>query len=96
MDGKLIFLLLLMLSGIAYFFWGVWKILIPLILFIINSLYFIFVKSTFFKKLFFLQRKIPIRWRKYNIRINKSIANKKKIISLKLRFIIFNITSIDI
>ena len=43
MDGKLIFLLLLMLSGIAYFFWGVWKILIPLILFIINSLYFIFV-----------------------------------------------------
>ena len=43
MDGKLIVLLLLMLSGIAYFFWGVWKILIPLILFIINSLYFIFV-----------------------------------------------------
>jgi len=40
----------------------------------------IFVKSTFFKKLFFLQRKIPTRWRKYNIRINKSIANKKKII----------------
>ena len=43
MDGKLIVLLLLMLSGIAYFFWGEWKILIPLILFIINSLYFIFV-----------------------------------------------------
>ena len=43
MDGKLIVLLLLMLSGIAYFFWGVWKILIPLILFIINALYFIFV-----------------------------------------------------
>ena len=43
MDGKLIVLLLLMLSGIAYFFWGVWKILIPLILFIINTLYFIFV-----------------------------------------------------
>jgi len=43
MDGKLIVLLLLMLVGIAYFFWGVWKILIPLILFIINSLYFIFV-----------------------------------------------------
>ena len=43
MDGKLIVLLLLMLSGIAYFFWGVWKILIPLILFIINSPYFIFV-----------------------------------------------------
>ncbi len=42
MDGKLIVLLLLMLSGIAYFFWSVWKILIPLILFIINSLYFIF------------------------------------------------------
>ena len=43
MDGKLIVLLLLMLGGIAYFFWGVWKIIIPLILFIINALYFIFV-----------------------------------------------------
>ena len=43
MDGKLIVLLLLILAGITYFFWGVWKILIPLILFIINSLYFIFV-----------------------------------------------------
>ena len=42
MDGKLIVLLLLMLAGIAYFFLGVWKILIPLILFIINALYFIF------------------------------------------------------
>ena len=42
MDGKLIVLLLLMLAGIAYFFWGVWKILTPLILFIINALYFIF------------------------------------------------------
>ena len=42
-DGKLIVLLLLILAGIAYFFWGVWKILIPLILFIINALYFIFV-----------------------------------------------------
>ena len=43
MDGKLIVLLLLILAGITYFFWGVWKILIPLILFIINALYFIFV-----------------------------------------------------
>ena len=43
MDGKLILLLLLMLAGIAYFFSGVWKILIPLILFIINFLYFIFL-----------------------------------------------------
>ena len=43
MDGKLIVLLLLMLAGITYFFWGVWKILIPLIFFIINALYFIFV-----------------------------------------------------
>ena len=43
MDGKLIVLLLLILAGISYFFWGVWKILIPLILFIINALYFIFV-----------------------------------------------------
>ena len=43
MDGKLIVLLLLMLAGIGYFFWGVWKIIIPLILFIINALYFIFV-----------------------------------------------------
>ena len=43
MDGKLIVLLLLILAGITYFFLGVWKILIPLILFIINSLYFIFV-----------------------------------------------------
>ena len=42
MDGKLIVLLLLILAGITYFFWGVWKILIPLILFIINALYFIF------------------------------------------------------
>jgi hypothetical protein len=42
-DGKLIVLLLLMLAGIAYFFCGVWKILISLILFIINALYFIFV-----------------------------------------------------
>ena len=43
MDGKLIVLLLLILAGISYFFWGVWKILIPLILFIINALNFIFV-----------------------------------------------------
>ena len=43
MNGKLIALLLLILAGITYFFWGVWKILIPLILFIINALYFIFV-----------------------------------------------------
>ena len=43
MDGKLTVLLLLMLAGISYFFWGVWKMLIPLIFFIINALYFIFV-----------------------------------------------------
>jgi len=43
MDGKLIVLLLLIVVGIAYFFWGAWKLLIPLILFIINALYFIFV-----------------------------------------------------
>ena len=43
MDGKLIVLLLLIVIGITYFFWGAWKLLIPLILFIINALYFIFV-----------------------------------------------------
>ena len=43
MDGKLIVLLLLIVVGIAFFFWGVWKLLIPLILFIINALYFLFV-----------------------------------------------------
>ena len=43
MDGKLIVLLLLIVVGIACFFWGAWKLLIPLILFIINALYFIFV-----------------------------------------------------
>ena len=43
MDGKLIVLILLMLAGIVYFFWGTWKPLIPLILFMVNALYFIFV-----------------------------------------------------
>ena len=46
MDGKLIVLLLFIVIGIAYFFWGAWKLLIPLILFIINALYFIFVIFT--------------------------------------------------
>ena len=40
MDGKLIVLLLLMVIGIACFFWGSWKLLI---LFIVNALYFMFV-----------------------------------------------------
>ena len=43
MDGKLIVLLLLMVTGIACFFWGSWKLLIPLILFIVNALYLMFV-----------------------------------------------------
>ena len=43
MDGKLIVLLLLVVFGIAYFFWSAWKLLIPVILFIINAFYLIFV-----------------------------------------------------
>ena len=43
MDREFIVLLLLNVVGIACFFWGAWKLLIPLILFIINALYFIFV-----------------------------------------------------
>ena len=43
MDGKLIVLLLLMISGIVWFFWGTWKIMIPLLLFMVNVCYFMFV-----------------------------------------------------